>query len=79
LLERYETVKAECAEHSEEYSQFLLALEEAKPGALQEFQRAFEELGGEQFRPNSAKVKCMLDSESSAIINSHYQIPVRLT
>jgi hypothetical protein len=58
LLDSYGVVKAEYAEHSEEFSQLQSAIQDAKPGSLQDFQKAYEERGGEQFRPNSARVKC---------------------
>lgn len=42
----------------EEFCELEAALEESSPGIIKEYRQLYERKGGEQFRPDSAKVKC---------------------
>jgi hypothetical protein len=59
LLENYNMALVEVQKQQQELSELETALEESMPGSLQNFQKIYEERGGEQFRPDQSKVQCM--------------------
>ena len=59
LVNRFTTAINEMKALQEEFDELETALEEANPGMIKRYRTLYEESGGEQFRPDPQKVKCM--------------------